>query len=123
MPEIIISFKDKKIKATLNESETAKKIFNALPLKITANLWGDEIYSKIPVKTGLEKNAAEEVEPGTLAYWPPGQAICIFFGKTPASTSEKPRAASKVNLIGKTQQPEAFKLVKEGDSILINRKQ
>jgi len=94
-----------------------------LPLKITANLWGDEIYSKIPVKTGLEKNAAEEVEPGTLAYWPPGQAICIFFGKTPASTSEKPRAASKVNLIGKTQQPEAFKLVKEGDSILINRKQ
>ena len=38
---------------------------------------------------------------GELAFWPPGKAICIFFGKTPISESNKPKAASPVNVFGK----------------------
>jgi len=37
---------------------------------------------------------------GELAYWLPGDALCIFFGRTPASTGNEPRAASPVNPAG-----------------------
>jgi len=35
-----------------------------------------------------------------LAYWLPDNALCIFFGPTPASTGNEPRAASPVNPAG-----------------------
>jgi hypothetical protein len=41
------------------------------------------------------------MEVGEIAYWPPGKALCIFFGRTPASTDERPRAASPVIPIGR----------------------
>ena len=40
------------------------------------------------------------MEVGEVAYWPPGQALCIFFGPTPASVGDEPRAASPVNPLG-----------------------
>jgi hypothetical protein len=36
-----------------------------------------------------------------LAFWPPGKAFCIFWGPTPASEGDEPRAASDVVPIGK----------------------
>ena len=119
MPKIIIESNNNKIHAEINNSKTAKLIYNSLPLKITANLWGNEVYAEIPVKTELEPTAKEEVNIGDLGYWPPGQAFCIFFGKTPASVNERPRAASKVNIIGKVMQPEIFKKFKEEEKIKI----
>ena len=62
--------------------------------------WGDEIYFSIPLHLKLEKTAKSEVEVGDLAYWPDGPAFCIFYGKTPASTSETPKAYSPVNVFG-----------------------
>jgi len=41
------------------------------------------------------------MEAGELAYWPPGQAFCIFFGPTPASKGNEIRAASAVNIVGR----------------------
>jgi hypothetical protein len=38
---------------------------------------------------------------GEIAYWPPGKAFCIFFGRTPASVDGAPRAASAVNPLGR----------------------
>ena len=87
--------------AELNETPTAKKIADALPIKTGFNTWGDEIYFSIPVKATPEKDAREIVAVGELGYWPPGTAFCIFFGPTPASTDNRPRAASAVNIIGK----------------------
>ena len=88
------------ILAELNDTETAKKIYEALPLESSFSTWGDEIYFEIPVKCDSE-NPKEEVEIGDLGYWLQGSCFCIFYGKTPASTSEKPRAASPVNVFGK----------------------
>jgi hypothetical protein len=42
----------------------------------------------------------EDVDIGTLAYWPTGHAFCIFFGPTPVSTGQRPRAYSPVNVFG-----------------------
>jgi len=70
--------------ATFNDSETARQILDALPLEGAANVWGDEIYFEIPVMTG-EEGAQAGVPSGTVAYWPSGHALCIFFGQTPYS--------------------------------------
>ena len=89
-----------KLDALLNDTETAKAVWEALPITAPAGTWGDEIYFRIPVTMDLEEGR-EVVELGDLGYWPPGQAICIFFGPTPASRGEEIRPASAVTVIGK----------------------
>lgn len=109
------------VEAELNESRTAKLIWDALPIEATANTWGDEIYFTIPVKTGLE-NAVEVVEMGDLGYWPTGSAFCIFFGPTPASQGDEIRPASAVNIVGKvTADARLFKSVSAGEKVRITR--
>ena len=85
--------------ATLSANRTARAIWNALPIEGRANRWGDEIYFQIAVDLA-EDDAREEVAVGDLAYWPPGNALCIFWGATPASHGQEPRAASPVNVFG-----------------------
>jgi len=87
--------------AELNDSPTAKKVAEVLPLKSSFNTWGDEIYFAVPVEAELEEGAREEVAVGDLGYWPTGRAFCIFFGPTPRSTPGKIIPASAVNMIGR----------------------
>jgi hypothetical protein len=87
--------------AELNDSPTAAAVAAALPLRGTANRWGEEIYFRIPVDQPEAGDARTAMAVGELAYWPPGQALCIFFGRTPASTDDRPRAASPVNPLGR----------------------
>jgi len=89
------------MEAELNETATAKKVADALPIKTSFSTWGDEIYFSIPVTAGLDASAREVVEVGDLGYWPPGKAFCIFFGQTPASRDGKIMPASAVNIIGR----------------------
>ena len=89
--------------ATIDNSATAEAIWNALPLEASVNTWGDEIYFRIPVQVEETPEAREVVEVGELGYWPPGQAFCIFFGRTPASQGSEPRAASPVNPFGRVE--------------------
>ena len=100
MKTIIISVEGISLSAELNESNTAQKIWDALPIEGRANTWGDEIYFEIPVVLEQEPDARADVEVGELGYWPVGHAFCIFFGPTPASTGDQPRAASPVNILG-----------------------
>ena len=100
---------------------TAEAIWSALPIKGNANRWGDEIYFSIPVSVD-EENSRADVEVGAVAYWPPGSALCIFFGRTPASRSEKPRAASPVNTFAKVKgDPAIFRNVHDGDTVTIEK--
>ncbi|GIW79979.1 MAG: hypothetical protein KatS3mg105_1786 [Gemmatales bacterium] len=89
--------------AELNDSPTAKAIADALPIRKPGNRWGEEIYFSIPVKMDEAEDARADMEVGELGYWPPGNAFCIFFGKTPVSNGNKPRAASPVNPIGQVE--------------------
>jgi len=109
-------------KAVLNDSPTARKIWDALPIEGRGNTWGDEIYFGIAVDAKPEKDAREIVAVGELGYWPPGTAFCIFFGRTPASTDDRPRAASAVNIIGTIQgDATAFKAVASGTKVRLER--
>jgi hypothetical protein len=87
--------------AELNDNPTAQQIAAALPMEGRANIWGDEIYFEIPVMAEQEPDARAGVEVGELGYWPVGHAFCIFYGPTPVSTDERPRAYSPVNILGR----------------------
>ena len=120
MKVILIRAGGLSMEAELTDNSTAKLIWNALPFEGRANRWGDEIYFSIPVKTGSEPSAREEVEIGDLGYWPPGNAFCIFFGPTPVSHGSEPRAASPVNIFGKvTGDATRFRAVPDGDKVII----
>ena len=100
---------------------TVKAIIQALPIRGHCNRWGDEIYFRTEVIVS-EENSEQIVEKGALAYWPPGQAFCIFFGPTPASSGSEPRAASPVNVFGRVLQDfNVFRNVKNGEEITISR--
>jgi hypothetical protein len=104
---------------TSENPKTAEAIWTALPIKGNANTWGDEIYFSTPV--GLkEEKARAEVEVGSIAYWPPGKALCIFFGATPVSQHDEPRAYSPVNVFAKvTANSAVFKKVRDGDQVTV----
>ena len=89
------------VEAELNDSPTALKIAEVLPIETSFSTWGDEIYFAIPVDAPLEDTAREEVDMGDLGYWPTGKAFCIFFGETPVSPPGKIVPASAVNIIGR----------------------
>ena len=100
MKNITIQFDELSFEAQLNESPTANEIWKQLPLESRVNTWGEEIYFEVPVNMPEEPDAREIVGVGELGYWPVGKAFCIFFGPTPVSTDERPRAYSPVNIIG-----------------------
>jgi len=101
--------------------ETAKAIWEALPLEARANTWGDEIYFSIPVNIEVE-NPKAVVDLGDLGYWPPGNAFCIFFGPTPMSRGDEIRPASPVNVFGRViGDPKVFKAVRGGEKVRLER--
>ena len=107
------------IDGILNETETAKKIWSSLPLDSSVNTWGDEIYFSVPIDNELE-NSKEVVDLGDIGFWPPGNAICLFFGPTPISSEGEIRPASSVNIVGKLiGNLEELKLIKSGSGISV----
>ena len=93
MSRIRITLGDLVVTAKLNDSRTARLITDALPFESTAQLWGNEVYFFIPVTAG-EEDAQADVPSGTVAYWPPGKALCLFFGQRPYSP---------VNVVGRLE--------------------
>jgi len=63
------------------------------------------------VKLPLDATATGKVKIGDIGYWPPGQALAIFFGRTPMSTGPDPVPASEVNLVGRIV----------GDALILNK--
>jgi uncharacterized protein len=122
MNKIKITVGKKSAEGVLYDTQTAKKVLDALPISTEVNTWGDEIYFAIPVEEELDNTAKELVELGDIGYWPSGNAFCIFYGKTPISQANEIRPASAVNMIGKIQgDPLVFKGVKDGEKILLEK--
>ena len=121
MHRIRISAGEVTATATLNDSNTAAAIWDALPITGEGMRWGDEIYFSIPVRRD-EENARATVELGDLGYWAPGAAFCIFFGPTPVSRGSEIRPASPVNVFGRLDgDPKDFRSVSDGTDIVIER--
>lgn len=99
--KIKITINDIVLDAELFDTPCAKAIVAVLPIETRPNEWGDEFYFEIPVKHGLDDMATTIVKVGDIGFWPPGNALAIFFGRTPMSTGLDPVPASEVNLVGR----------------------
>ncbi len=98
--------------ADLNETESALGLLGALPIRSRARVWGEEVYFDTEVILP-EENPQAHVPPGTVAYWLPGKAICLFFGQTPASP---------VVVIGMMRgNPRDLAAVHPGDEVTVER--
>jgi hypothetical protein len=90
---------------------TIDMIVRKFPIEGRAAQWKEEVYFETPIKMGEEK-AKPVVEMGTIAFWPMGSAICIFYGKS--------QPYSPVNIIGKvTDNLDVFKQIKSGTKIRV----
>ena len=90
---------------------TVDTLVRKLPIEGRAALWKEEVYFEIPVKMGEEK-AKPTVEAGTIAFWPMGSAICVFYGQS--------QPYSPVSILGKiTKNLELFRQVKSGTTIKV----
>jgi len=104
-----------KVKAILDDRnpETAKMIYDNLPIEGEANIWLDEIYFDVPLKLSYE-NPSSTTTKGDLSYWPPGSAFCIFYGNS--------QPASDVNNIGRIEGDlELFRQAENDDKIIIRK--
>ena len=119
--KIVIRIGAEDFAARLNDCRTAGLIWEALPISASFNFWGDEIYFPIPVRESRIEDPRETVDPGDLGYWPDGHCFCIFFGLTPISSPGNIRPASAVEVIGRVEDPEAFKQVRGTGLIIIDR--
>jgi hypothetical protein len=98
---IVIEVGNIKLKAELADTPAAQAIARILPIESHFETWGDEYYFEIPVEMPLDGTATLAVNVGDLGYWPPGKALAIFYGPTPASDGDRPVPASEVNIVGK----------------------
>lgn len=121
MRQIRITSGDVVQTGTLNDTETAQLVWEALPFSATASRWGDELYFAIPVDTGTERGQAT-VCAGDLAYWVSGSAMCLFWGPTPMSYGDEIRLANPVTVFGKLDgDPLEFDDFRSGDRVTVER--
>ena len=97
-----ICIKNYEIIVDLNDTETAEKIWDSLPINSKINVWGEEIYFYVSVSADLANDAKDVINLGEIVYWSAGKAIAIGFGKTPISQGNEIRLADKCNVWGKT---------------------
>ena len=98
---ITITLDGHPFEAELDDTGAGAILAQSLPITARLSRWGDEYYGSIGVAIPEDSSAREIMSPGEIAFWPPGGALCIFFGPTPASTDERPRAASPVVPLGR----------------------
>ena len=121
MTRIKIESKDIKVELQVTpvDSAATRKISASLPLESRARLWGDEIYFDTDISAPAQ-GATLDVGVGDIAYWPEGKCLCIFFGKTPASSGDRPVPASAVVIVGRADvDPAMLRRVKPGSKITV----
>lgn len=104
-----------------DDTQTVEALKEAVPFTAEVNRWGDEVYFETPVSAGLERDARALMKLGEVAYWPDGRALALFFGRTPVSTDERPRAYSACNIVGSIEgDPTALKSVDSGVKVEVS---
>jgi hypothetical protein len=122
MKTIIIQTNSKEILLKIEplDNPTAQAIDKALPIESRAQTWGDEIYFDTGIDAPSE-GVTTDVAIGDVAYWPEGKCLCIFFGRTPMSKSDKPVPASEVVIVGRVGNLDIdlLRSVKNGSRITV----
>ncbi|MGV8107482.1 MAG: cyclophilin-like fold protein [Nitrososphaerota archaeon] len=95
---------DREISIELDDSrspKTVQAILENLPIQVGLIRWGDELYTEKTQIIAEEEEAKREVNFLDVAYWPEGNALCLFYGPTPISKDGQILAYSPVNIVGR----------------------
>ena len=116
----------REISIELNDSRSPKTfqaIIENLPVEINITKWGDELYTERTQISANEENAKREVDYLDVAYWPEGNAICLFYGPTPISKDGQILAYSPVNIVRRinprgNEKDELLKEIKDNTRVI-----
>lgn len=98
--------------------KTVSLFLKHLPFELDANVWGKEIYTNpAPFSAPLE-NAKDVVELFDVAFWPTGNAICLFYGPTPIGIKGEIKPYSPVSVIGRIIEPNVRVVPKASDQTM-----
>jgi uncharacterized protein len=95
---------DREVSVELDDSrcpKTVQAILENLPIEVSVNRWGHELYSEKTSISEKEEDAKRQVNLFDVAYWPEGNALCLFYGPTPISDEGEILAYSPVNIVGR----------------------
>lgn len=117
---------DREISIELDDSrspKTVQAILEKLPVEINITKWGNELYTERTQISANEENAKKEVDYLDVAYWPEGNALCLFYGPTPISTDGQILAYSPVNIVGRinprgNEKDELLQEIKENTKVI-----
>lgn len=114
---MIIEIQGEQFVVELYDNLSANTVKTLLPQKLSMSRWGCEYYGQLSGKIPVDKAQRDEYAIGEIAYWPPGNALCIFFGPTPASLADEPRMASPGVPLGRITSSNCDKLHKFGPAL------
>ena len=119
MKKITLRTKNISLTADLIDTDLSAQISEKAPFSSKVSTWGEEIYFQVPVDATSSKGTLD-VNIGDVAYWLERSCLCVFFGQTPVSVSEKPVPASEVEIVGKiTEGLELLKDIRSGENITV----
>ncbi|MFY9798389.1 MAG: cyclophilin-like fold protein [Candidatus Nitrosopolaris sp.] len=102
---------------------TVKAILENLPIEVNVHKWGKELYTDNTSLTAQEENAKSEVNLLDVAFWPEGSALCLFYGRTPISKSDKIEPYSPVNIVGRivSEQSDIIDRIEDKTKVVIKQ--
>jgi uncharacterized protein len=86
--KVVFSEFNESVSVELDDSrspKTVKAILENLPIEVNVNKWGQELYTDRTPIVAQEENAKSEVGLLDVAFWPEGNALCLFYGPTTIS--------------------------------------
>jgi hypothetical protein len=117
-----LKFGSLRVEVELADTPTAKAIIAALPFESKAHTWGEEVYFATPVTVQLEPEARQVVDAGTVCFWTEGDALALPYGRTPISNDERPKLASRCNVLGRiVGDPRRLAGVKPGETVTVEK--
>jgi len=120
MAAIRVKWAAGEVRATLRDTPTTDQLLRALPLTARANVWGDEVYFRLPFSAEAEADAADVVDRGTVCFWLDGDSLALLFGPTPVSRANECRLISAANVLGQIDSnPEVLRSVRGGETIRV----
>ena len=106
----------------LLNAKTAQTIWAALPFEARADTWGEEVYFPTPVAVPEEANAKTVMQAGEVAFWPPGNAIAIGYGRIPVSKGNEIRLASPCKVWGQALgDGKQLSAVQAGSAVMVEK--
>lgn len=86
------------IRIQLLDTETATRIWQALPLHSTAETWGACVHFDTPLEAGRDRSAKIKGAAGEIYFWIEDDHIVVPFGPTPISKPGEIRLPSPCNV-------------------------